>query len=150
MSVTECFYGLGTGALIVCLCYLLPASMSTTIPRLVLTSLNPTVLSLPLPATTPYLRSSISSVPRVWPCFRPTFGSRLPVSRGGLYRVGPCVRISKPTSPLGQRQRYLASVRVFDAGRYAHRPGAASRPTRLNLGRISRVSFKQSWSNNHG
>ena len=150
MLVAECFYGLGTGALIVCLCYPLPASMSTTIPRLVLTSLNPTILSLPLPATAPRLRSSTSGGPRVWPCFRPAFGGRLPVSRGGLCGVGPRVRTSKPTLPLGRRRRYLASVWVFDAAKYAHRLGAASRPTRPNLGRIGRVSFKQSWSNNHG
>ena len=136
--------------MIVCLYYLPPASMSTTIPRLVPTSLNPTVLSLPLPATTLHLRSSISGGPRVWLCFRPTFGSRLPASRGGLYGVGPRVRTSKPTSPLGRRRRYLASVWVFDAEKYAYRSGAASHPTRPNLGRISRVSFKQSWSNNHG
>ena len=147
---TECFYGLGTGALIVCLCYPPPASVSTTIPRLVPTSLNPTVLSLPLPATTPHLRSSISGGPRVWPCFRPTFGGRLPASRGGLCRVGPRVGTSKPTSPLGRRRRYLASVWVFDAKKYAHRLGAASHPTRPNLGCFGRVSFKQSWSNNHG
>jgi hypothetical protein len=150
VSVVECFYGLGTGALIVCLYYLLPASMSTTIPRLVPTSLNPTILSLPLPATTLYLRSSISSGPHVWPCFRLTFGGRLPASQGGLYRVGPRVRTLKPTSPLGRRRRYLASVWVFDAEKYAHRLGAASHPTCPNLGHISRVPFKQSWLNNHG
>lgn len=109
-----------------------------------------TIPPLPLPATAPRLRSSISGGPRVWPCFRPTFGGRLPASRGGLCGVGPRVGTSEPTSPLGRRRRYLASVWVFDAERYAHRLGAAPRPTCPNLGRIGRVSFKQSWSNNHG
>ena len=150
VSVAECFYGLGTGALIICLCYAPPTSMSTTIPRLVPTSLNPTILSLPLPATTPRLRSSISGGPRVWPCFRPTFGGRLPASRGGLCGVGPRVGTSKPTSPLGRRRRYLAPARVLDAKKYAHHLVAASRPAWPDPGRSGRVSSKQSWSNNHG
>ena len=40
VSVAECFYGLGTGVLIICLCYLPPASAPTAMPRLIPTSLN--------------------------------------------------------------------------------------------------------------
>jgi hypothetical protein len=40
VSVAECFCGLGTGVLIVCLCYLPPASAPTATPRLTPTSLN--------------------------------------------------------------------------------------------------------------
>jgi hypothetical protein len=40
VSVAECFYSLGTGVLIIYLCYLPPASTPTAIPRLILTSLN--------------------------------------------------------------------------------------------------------------
>jgi hypothetical protein len=40
VSVAECFYGLGTGVLIICLCYLPPASAPTATPRLIPTSLN--------------------------------------------------------------------------------------------------------------
>ena len=40
MLVAECFYSLGTGVLIICLYYLLPTSTPTTIPPLILTSLN--------------------------------------------------------------------------------------------------------------
>jgi hypothetical protein len=38
----------------------------------------------------------------------------------------------------------LCPYRFFDTEKYAYRLRAASRPTRPNLGRIGRVSFKQS------
>jgi hypothetical protein len=104
-----------------------------------------TIPPLPLPATAPRLRLSVSGGPCIWLRFRPTFDGRL-----GLCGVGARVGTSKPTSPLGRRRRYLAPVWVFDAKKYAHHLAAAPRPARPDPGRFGRVSFKQSWSNNHG
>jgi hypothetical protein len=144
VSVAECFYGLGTGVLIICLCYLLPGSAPAATPRLIPTSLNLIRFPRATPALVRFRRTS-----HVAPLS--TDVRRLTAHTwGGLCGVGPRVGTSKPTSPLGRRRRYLGSVWVFDAEKYAHRLGAAPHPTCPNPGRIGRVSFKQSWLNNHG
>jgi hypothetical protein len=109
-----------------------------------------TIPPLAPPATVLRPRLSVSGGPCMWLRFRPNVRWPAAYTWGGLCGVGARVGTSKPTSPLGRRRRYLASAWVLDAEKYAHRPGAASHPTCPSLGRIGRVSSKQSWSNNHG
>ena len=145
VSVAECFYGLGGALLIVCLCYLLPASTPAPIPRLVPTSLNPTRFSFCL-----YLRLRYTCAcpfPAGLAC-SPAFDRRsvaIPASWGGLCGVGPRVGTSKPTSPLRRRRRYLATYGF-----------STPKNTRIALGR-RRVLPARIWgrpavflSNNHG
>jgi hypothetical protein len=102
VSVAECFYGLGTGVLIICLYYLPPASAPTATPRLNPTSLNLIRFPLWLHLRPCYARAC--PFPADLACgsaFDRTFGGRLLTPEAASAGSGPALEHQNRPHPSG-------------------------------------------------